>query len=299
MKGTRRRTPFNVYTMPTYVINMKERNDRWSRFISQPVTATMKMKRFRAVNGKKLNYKKDRRISMHTKLNILQNYRRAHYEIATLGAIGASLSHIGIWKRFVASGAPYCLVFEDDAIITESQMDEINRISTDLPSDWGMWILGRYKPNTIYEPLDIKPWNRIYKYTAAHAYILKRATALTLLEEPLPIETHIEYYITGCSIIKEFKIVEHPDIFIEFFRAKSGPRTSDSNTSQHKKNGCPSCDAPEDYSQLYSEFTKTRSNGLKVRRLVEGQQSNEIRKLDCTEQKNMPDTVDGVKESKP
>jgi hypothetical protein len=280
MKRTRRLTPFNVYKMPTYVINMKERNDRWSRFISQPATKTMKMKRIQAVNGKKLDYKKDPRISMHTKLNILQNYRRAHYEIATLGAVGASLSHISIWKRFVASGAPYCLIFEDDAIITESQMDDINEIAKSLPSDWGMWILGRYKPNTIYEPLSTKPWNRIYKYTAAHAYILKRSTALTLLEEPLPIETHIEYYITGSSIIKEFKIVEHPDIFIEFFRAKSGPRTSDSNTSQHKKNGCPSCSFPEDYSQLYEKYRRTRKNGLEVHSFLHRQQSNEIRKLE-------------------
>jgi GR25 family glycosyltransferase involved in LPS biosynthesis len=271
---------FQFAQLPTYVINLKERPDRWKRFTDQPaIHEFRRLRRFPAVNGKKLDYKKDRRISVHTKLNILRNYRRSHFEIATLGAIGSSLSHIGVWRRFIASGAPMCLVLEDDAILTADQLKQIQEMIPTLPPNWGMWLLGFYRPNLFFEhlPAPYKPWNRVYNFTAAHAYILRRETALKLLEEPLPIETHIEYYITGASILKEFFIVQHPDVHIEFFRKeRGGPRTPDSNTSQHKKSGCPTCDEPDDYSQIFKENWRRTDDGMRVDGIVHGQQSDTI-----------------------
>jgi len=86
----------DIHDFPVYVINLKEREDRWKRFKSQPQSATFRnLRRFFAINGKKLDYKRDKRVSLRTKLNITRNYRRSHYEIATLGAVGASLSQIG------------------------------------------------------------------------------------------------------------------------------------------------------------------------------------------------------------
>lgn len=274
---TRKKGKTDILNVPAFVINLKERRDRWKRFTDQPIIHSFKaLKREPAINGKKLNYARDKRISLRTKLNIFRNYRRSHHEIATLGAIGSSMSHIGIWKKFVESGAKTCLVLEDDAILTENQIAEVNRIMPSLPSGWGVWILGCYKPNLISEPLPTKPWHRVYNFTAAHAYLLTRAAAIKLLEEPFPIEAHIEYYITGCSILKDFKIVKHPEINIEFFRKERGPRTTDSNTSQHKRTGCPSCNAPDDYSQLYKKNSRKTSNGMVVNGLVNGEQSKRI-----------------------
>lgn len=267
-------------TLPTYVINLNERPDRWKRFTDQPAAYTLRrLKRHAAVNGKALNYRKDKRISLHTKLNIFRNYRRSHYEIATLGAVGSSLSHIGVWRRFVASGAPQCLVLEDDAILTDDQLKKMEELYEKLPADWGIWLLGSYKPNLFYEPYEQRePWNRVYNFTAAHAYLLRRETALKLLEEPLPVETHIEYYMTGCSVIKEFSIVQHPDLHIEFFRKERyKPRTRDSNTSQHKRSGCPTCNEPDDFSQLFRRNTRRTKQGMEVHGLIEGQQTNKLR----------------------
>ena len=99
----RTRRKRDIFSLPTYVINLNERKDRWKRFLSQPaVTTFSRLRRFPAVNGKRLNYRKDKRISVHTRLNITRNYRRSHYEIATLGAVGSSMSHVGVWRKFVA-----------------------------------------------------------------------------------------------------------------------------------------------------------------------------------------------------
>jgi len=263
-----------IYDLPTYVINMKERPDRWKRFTGHEVLRKFKhLHRFSAVNGKLLNYKVDRRISLKTRMNISRNYRRSHYEIATLGAIGASMSHIGVWKKFIASGAPMCVVFEDDVMLSEVQLHKINNLLSSVPEN-SVWLLGCYLPNLILEPKG--KWAEVHKFTAAHAYILSREAAKKLLEEPYPVEMHIEYYMNTVAAIKGFKIMYHSDVHLEFFRKDQGPRTSDSNTSQHKKSGCPSCDFPDDYSQLYKGFTKKTKHGMRIAGVVDGEQPKDI-----------------------
>ena len=267
----------SILTLPTYVINMKERADRWRRFSSQPASSSFSnLRRFNAVNGKKLNYRRDKRISVHTRLNITRNYRRSHYEIATLGAIGSSMSHIGIWKKFVASGKPMCVVFEDDVILTNNQIQNIDATFASLPDSWGIWLLGCYLPNLIIEPMKNKPWCKVHNFTGAHAYIVTRAAAKALLEEPFPIETHIEYYMTSASSLKGIDIVQNDDVNLEFFRKPDGPRTADSNTSQHKKGGCVTCNIADDYKQLYRGFSRKTRRGMHIMGTVDGEQSKKI-----------------------
>jgi len=277
MRNSTRKRSKTIYDLPAYVINMNERPDRWKRFTEHSASFSFrKLQRFPAVNGKRLDYKKDKRISLKTRMNISRNYRRSHYEIATLGAIGASMSHFGIWKKFVASGAPMCVVFEDDVMLSEVQLHRVNQILMDFPKECGVWILGCYLPNLIIEPMEKSKWSEVHKFTAAHAYILTREAAKKLLEEPYPIEMHIEYYMTTAAAIKGFKILQHADVHLEFFRKERGPRTIDSNTSQHKKSGCPSCDFPDDYKQLYRGFTRKTKNGIKIAGVIDGEQPRDI-----------------------
>ena len=266
-----------ITKLPVYVVNLKEREDRWRRFESQPVTSLFSnLHRFNAVNGKKLKYKRDKRISMRTRLNITRNYRRSHHEIATLGAIGSSLSHIGIWKKFVATGKPVCVVFEDDVILTNNQLQNIDKHMENLPTSWGVWILGCYMPNLIIEPISHKPWCKVHNFTGAHAYMITREAAKTMLEEPFPIEAHIEHYMTTVGILKDIHIVHNDNVHLEFFRKPDSPRTSDSNTSQHKKNGCATCDVKDDYKQLYRGFSRKTRKGMQIMGVVDGEQSKDV-----------------------
>jgi len=280
---TRRKAQIDIFNIPTYVVSMKEREDRWKRFTDQPAVGMLKrIKRSMAVNGKKLDPLNDRRISVRTRLNIFRNYRRSHHEIATMGAVGCSLSHIEIWKKFLKSGANYCLVMEDDAILTETILNSINELIPSLPREWGIWLLGCYKPNLVHEAMDSKPWNRIYNFTASHAYLMTRAAAKICLDDATPIESHIDHYMSNISILKNNLIVQRPDIHIEFFKKerveKSPTTTVDSNTSQHKKNGCPVCKVPDDFSQIYVSPTRRNrhGHGMKVEGLVRGDQSKGI-----------------------
>ena len=278
---TRRKRNINIFNIPTYVISMKERADRWKRFMQQPAVHLLKrMRQSVAVNGKRLNYIKDRRISVRTRLNIFRNYRRSHHEMATVGAVGCSLSHIDAWKKFLASGAKVGLIMEDDALITETAVEQINELMTSLPPNWGIWLLGYYRPNLIYGACEKKPWNRVYNFTASHAYLITREMAKRFVEEALPVETHIDHYMSAICVLHDFLMVQHPDVHIEFFQKdkveNSATTTVDSNTSQHKKTGCPTCNIPDDVSQIYEKPTKRGAKGMKVKGVVRGEQSRKL-----------------------
>lgn len=268
---------FDLYTLPTYVINMKERPDRWQRFKDQQTSSAFKkLRRFNAINGKKLSPQTDKRISVQTRMNILRNYRRSHHEIATLGAIGASLSHIGVWRKFVASVSPMCLILEDDVVLDGAQIEQVNELAKTAPKGWDIWILGYWAPNLIVEDLPNSNWNKVYNFTAAHAYVMTRGAAVKLLEEATPVESHIEYYMTASAVLKNMLIVQHPDVHMDFHHKRTGPRTNDSNTSQHKKHGCPTCNVRDDLAQLYVGATRKSKKGINVQGLVRKPQPNHI-----------------------
>jgi GR25 family glycosyltransferase involved in LPS biosynthesis len=270
----------DITNMPVYVINMDERRDRWNRFMTQEAVRMFKnIKRVPAVNGKKLDFRKEPRISMATRLRIYRNYRRSHYEIATLGAVGATVSHARVWETFLKSGAPSCIVLEDDAVLTPENIENIGEEYKRLPDNWGMWILGYFHKTLIIERMkNPEGWDKVYSFSGAHSYMITRDVAKKLLEDVYPVETHIEFYMTGSSIIKNFLIVENPKVHVDYFRTFISPHgsTNDSNTSQHKKNGCPTCDIPDDNKQLYKHFTRTKDNTMIVSGVVYGKQSNKI-----------------------
>lgn len=248
----------DIRTCPTYVINLDRRKDRWDEFSSQPTLKEFtKLDRFSAVDGSKLDPYTDKRISIHTRMNIVNNYRRSHFEINTLGAIGASLSHIGIWKKFLESDSEYVVVFEDDTVVTEKDMFLVDKLVRTLPKEWDMWLLGTHKWMFKGLPIteDAKGWWKTSQFTGAHAYVLSRRGAKLLLEEPLPIETHIEFYITAIAKLKGLVIVRHPGLRIGYKMEYT--LTNDSDTFESRYS-CPVCYVPDDY--LHSMYMISRDS---------------------------------------
>lgn len=267
--------------IPTYVINLKERPDRWRLFLHElvPAAAALRLHRVAAQNGKLLDPLKDRRISTQTRLNILRNDRRTHREIATLGAIGCSISHGIAWRRFLASGAPWALIMEDDARPSAATLAAA--LSNKLPPAAHIWLLGYYKPNLVYEPAAApSPWSTAYQFTASHAYIISRHAAKKLLEQLYPIESHVDHYISAMSVLYGLKMVVHKDVYVPFgglLEKKGSPRAVESNTSQHRKDGCSACHVPDHLSRFYRHVGPKTRKGRAVRGLrLDGQQPREV-----------------------
>jgi len=240
----------DIRTCPTFVINLDRRKDRWQDFSTQPLLKQFtKLDRFSAVEGAKLDPFTDKRIGINTRRNIIKNYRRSHYEINTLGAIGASLSHITIWENFLKSDATHVVVFEDDTLVREKDLTLIDKLIPTLPEEWDMWLLGTHKWMLDGVPLsaDKKSWWKVTQFTGAHAYVLSRRGAELLLQEPFPIETHIEFYITACSLLKGLRIIKHP--YLRMTYSMENSTTNDSDTFESRRS-CPVCYVPDNYANV-------------------------------------------------
>ena len=240
-----------IRTCPTFVVNLDRRKDRWDIFSNQSACATFQdLQRFSAVDGSKLDIVHDERISLHTRQNITNKTRRSHYEISTAGAIGATLSHVSIWNRFLQGDADYIVVFEDDTIMDERSLAYIDQLIPLLPNDWHMWLLGHHAGSFRGTPLipgQSKGWWSVTGFTGAHAYVLSRKGAEILLEDPFPIETHIEFYITACAELKGLQVIKHWALRMGYFLEQT--EVLDSDTFEGRKT-CPVCYIPDNFPEV-------------------------------------------------
>jgi hypothetical protein len=251
----------DIRTCPTFVINLDKRKDRWQKFSVQPALQEFSnLQKFSAVDGSKLDIFSDDRVSLHTRENIMKKYRRSHYEINTPGAVGASLSHITLWQNFLKSDAEHLVVFEDDTIVDSLALEYIDALIPTLPSSWDMWLLGHHSWGLTSVPITnhtTKGWHRVREFTGAHAYILSRKGAQILCDNPFPIETHIEFYISACSNIKGLYIIKHEALRMTYFSEID--EVLDSNTMNSTfSETCPVCVIPDKYPEqgFYMSYHK-------------------------------------------
>lgn len=190
-----------------YYINLDVRKDRREMFESQEALATMPpVERIPAVHGLSVDIKKDKRVGLQSKVQVITEFRRSHYEIHSRGAIGASLSHLKVWSEFLKTDAKYALIMEDDAKLPTTFSMMIHDCAKDLPENWDVWILGWN-----HTPVDTgnhrSPFKRILHFVGAHCYIINRKAAKLFVEEALPIESHVEHYMNNVAFLKNLIII--------------------------------------------------------------------------------------------
>jgi GR25 family glycosyltransferase involved in LPS biosynthesis len=235
----------NLETIQTYVINLDRRKDRWNSFLKNPTTDFFKnLQRYSAFEGKTLDVNTETRISLHTRENIKNNFRRSHYEINTLGACGASFSHIGVWKKFLETDETHCLVLEDDVYIRNSDLEKAVRLIKNIPKSFDIWILGYHGYSCVAKPyMKDSPWGIVDQFTGAHCYILNRKAAEGLLRECFPIETHIEFYMSGASRSQGLLFLMNKTLRVPQGAEIRGEEDSDTASLLLT---CPLCNVPDD-----------------------------------------------------
>lgn len=220
-----------------YYINLDERPDRKEQFESQAALAAMPpIERVAGVHGLSLDTRFDKGIGVHTRVQVITEHRRSHYEIHSRGALGASLSHIKTWKTFLDSKAEYALIIEDDAELPVTFAMMFRDSARTLPENWDVWILGWN-----HNPSDIKPKDRmthfrqILHFVGAHCYLIKRKAAQILFDEAFPIENHIEHYMSNVAYLHRLHIVRSIELYVPQMNRVL-------NVSDVRKpKGCPTC----------------------------------------------------------
>jgi GR25 family glycosyltransferase involved in LPS biosynthesis len=219
-----------------YYINLDQRKDRKEQFEAQEALATMPpVERVAGIHGLSVDIKKDKRVGVNTRVQVITEYRRSHYEIHSRGAIGASLSHLKVWKTFLNSKAKYALVLEDDVKLPPTFSMMVRDCAKDLPANWDIWILGWN-----HTPVDTgkngqSPFRRILHFVGAHCYIITRHAAKALVDEVFPIETHVEHFMNNVAFLKGLSIVR--DVRLHLPQMDRILNISD----VRKPEGCPAC----------------------------------------------------------
>jgi GR25 family glycosyltransferase involved in LPS biosynthesis len=236
-------------TMPVYVINLDRRGDRWKKFMKQPLYNYFKgIERFSAFDGQHLEWEHDERISIHTRDNIAINFRRSHHEINTLGACGASLSHIGCWKKFLETDEEHCMILEDDTKLDDTDFAKAILYAKRIPSNFDIWLLGCHFGSYTGEPYAKgSPWQTINRFTGAQSYLITRKAAEMLLKECFPIETHIEFYISSCVKLNKMVMLKHN--LLRITQIVEDTLVNDSDTVAIQT--CPLCKVPDNPVDTY------------------------------------------------
>ena len=199
-----------------YYINLDIRKDRKKQFEELPALTIMPpIERIPGVHGLSFqNLGEDKRIGLHTRVQVITEYRRSHYEIHSRGAIGASFSHLKAWETFLKSDAQYALILEDDANLPATFAMMVRDCAKDLPSDWDVWILGwNHTPIDFNEKVS-GPFRNVLHFIGAHCYILTRKAAKMFVDEALPVETHVEHFMNNTAFIHKMRIVRNIHLHI-------------------------------------------------------------------------------------
>ena len=240
-----------------YCINLKHREDRWERFLSQPELTKLKshykFERFEGINGATIDIKNDSRISLRTKRNIKEHIRRDHEELDSAGGVGCYLSHTSAWKKFLERDEPYAIIFEDDAVIppgfTErfhTAMKDVTLLPT-MPDIWSFSSIHDYYYESKGKPLPASVKNYNYGPWTTHVcttftgYLITKAGAKKLLETAFPIDMHVDMYTCLVEEVGKILSVKHANVVTPAYSLK------ENDTDIQVTQDCPICNVPTHY----------------------------------------------------
>ena len=117
-----------------------------------------------------------------------------------LGSLGATFSHISLYREILENGYKNMLILEDDVVLDKNLFQKLPNMLDSLPKDWDIFILGfscEYKHDKRCKVNDsvIKIYKDIYKinyFYGAYAYILSFKGAEKIINNIYPIWWHID-----------------------------------------------------------------------------------------------------------
>lgn len=184
----------------SFVINLRRNADRLARFRGAYARSDMgpvPLQRVEAVDGARLGDADLVKLLTPDAFERLRAMRasgvRQDHPDLTPGAVGCYLSHVDVWRRLAAGGAPYAFVFEDDAAPPRDTLARFEAARAQIPAGWDLLLLG-------YEG-DGEPrgpgTRRVSEFRRTHAYVVSAAAARKLLASALPISQQVDWELSA------------------------------------------------------------------------------------------------------
>jgi GR25 family glycosyltransferase involved in LPS biosynthesis len=217
---------WKINDIPSYCISLERRLDRWKRFQSQPALENLpRLQRFVGVDGKTIDLANDKRVTVGAKRSIMLNERRQHSDLNTVGGVGCALSHIAVWQKIVNEKIKVALVCEDDAVLPYNFVENVNseiansQVLCDT-SKWDMFLLcGLWKG--LHDIPGEESLKKIDTFFLFHCYVITYDGAKKLLEYALPIESHIDWWVSYMADVQKFRIVGMKNLRVQQYQVKN------------------------------------------------------------------------------
>ncbi len=207
-----------VIDIPVLVINLKSQVKKWNK-----VQKTFQQLGFRtihridAVNGKQLTTQQldVAGVSQHAQF-LLQRpeLRSTAEEFNTLGAVGCYLSHMTCWEIQSKNELPMCIVVEDDVILKPQFMSEMQRLLSSNKTilgdatqfDMFAWGVFTDVPDTQRIDQSRDGLHRCTTFKSTVGYLMTLRGAQTALKYALPIEMHVDAYLSVINVLGKFDL---------------------------------------------------------------------------------------------
>jgi glycosyl transferase family 25 len=166
--------------LQTWVINLDRAPDRLERIRRQLQLLGLPFTRLPAVDARALT--PAQRAALDE-----AGYRRKHGMAPLPGELGCYLSHVEAMRRFLAGGADFALVLEDDVLLHDSLPAVLHGLMQQA-GRWDMVKLSAVHSGTPQPVLEVAPGHRLAvmlsRCTGSSAYLLNRRAAQAYLREP-------------------------------------------------------------------------------------------------------------------
>ena len=153
----------------SYYINLDYRQDRRKKMENQlsKIPLLSKTERFPAIDGKKINYKKEKL------LGELYETKRSGFKLGkslTPGLVGLHKTFLEIYKKNINKDYGNILIIEDDCVFIDDFEEKFNECIKHIPKDWDMIHFGyltedlviKEKINDFYSIYEYKPGNQCF-----------------------------------------------------------------------------------------------------------------------------------------
>jgi len=190
-------TQHSFFSPESYLINLDRRKERLHNFTNEYTKSGLGAEkpfiRVEAVDGSSLVLTDIVSPEIEDGIKKIETtgYRTSHPQM-TRGMIGCYKSHYKVWDAIYASGDPYGLVFEDDAMIDSQLYEKI----PEFPPDWDVILLGHARLAE-YEHVPYPDLLLVQDFWGLHGYLISRkGIAKMMLYRDIPISLQIDIFMS-------------------------------------------------------------------------------------------------------
>ena len=181
------------------IVSLHRRPDRWAKIVAALKSVGIsRISKCRAVDGATLS--EQTLAELVDKACGVSDQPTSHTQL-TRPAMGCFLSHLTIWKHFLAGDEEHLVVLEDDAVPSPSYSAEYaKRVLAAIPAKADLVLLGCSILAGLAEKTEGELFSRVYYFNGTYAYLLTRKGCTTLLPHLLPLRAHIDQQISHASM---------------------------------------------------------------------------------------------------